>query len=586
MLFHIILLPEYPLPLSLLFYHEPFQNEKLVQTLLEGHSILSLEGSLSRDYNVEKKRSKESYVYAVESQEYQMVCTRPNIAFAYVGMLDGFDCGLQTGVQVFVDFDHAMRRSIIVMGDPWSEFPALSEDAECWRLTNISPKFQLDRPKRTVKPPSRYENSVYSNNTVKNMSSSNNKGSECEKVVTSKENTEELVVNGKCKMMNGDVLIDECNGGEVILIKGSKDSEEIFGSSLKKGPVSDENDKKNNANGVSNDNKYRSYAGITVLVAEGSKKWDKTLCGYFVGSSMAINELRYNLRRMWSRHGFKDIVDYNNGVYFMKFHFEAGIDFIREPEKIPLWIKMGNVPLEAWTVNGISALASRVGKPLVMDNVIASMCKVGVGRIGFARVLVEVDAKKALPSEIEVVYKNSLKEVICKKSVIVCYDWKPPVCSTCCVFGHTLLRCGKSKSRSNADNIPKAVHKEMCNGGNEIPKNISNKVDNEGFTTVHNRKNGSMNEKVLRPNFKPNTQQARGVNYKKGNMNDKQSAQFGYQHIKHNDSPKKTTEKPSGESGVNKESNSDSKIEQPKNSPNKKAWSVHGDILAAVKRSA
>nr|GEZ55904.1 hypothetical protein [Tanacetum cinerariifolium] len=78
--------------------------------------------------------------------------------------------------------------------------------------------------------------------------------------------------------------------------------------------------------------------------------------------------------------------------------------------------------------------------------------------------------------------------------------------------------------------------------------------------------------------------QARGVNYKKGNMNDKQSAQFGYQHIKHNDSPKKTTEKPSGESGVNKESNSGSKIEQPKNTPNKKAWSVHGDILAAVKR--
>ncbi|GJY81936.1 RNA-directed DNA polymerase, eukaryota, reverse transcriptase zinc-binding domain protein [Tanacetum coccineum] len=236
---------------------------------------------------------------------------------------------------------------------------------------------------------------------------------------------------------------------------------------------------------------------------------------------MAVNELRYNLRRMWSRHGFKDIVDYNNRIYFMKFHYEAGIDFIvnngpwmvknkplivqqwdinmyldkREPEKIPLWIKMCNVPLEAWTVNGISALASRVGKPLVMDNVTASMCKVGVGRIGFARVLVEVDAKKALSSEIEMVYKNSLKEVVCKNSVIVCYDWKPPVCSTCCVFGHTLLRCGKSKSRSNADNIPKAVHKEMCNEGNEIPKNISNKVDNEGFTTVHNRKNRSMNEK-------------------------------------------------------------------------------------------
>ncbi|GKC82076.1 hypothetical protein Tco_1137793 [Tanacetum coccineum] len=58
-----------------------FYNEKLVQTLLEGHSILSLEGSLSRDYDVEKKD---------------------------VGMLDKFDRGLY----VFVDSDYAMGRSI------------------------------------------------------------------------------------------------------------------------------------------------------------------------------------------------------------------------------------------------------------------------------------------------------------------------------------------------------------------------------------------------------------------------------------------------------------------------------------------
>ncbi|GJW95354.1 hypothetical protein Tco_0175026 [Tanacetum coccineum] len=33
-----------------------------------------------------------------------------------VGMLDGFDRGLQTDVQVFVDFDYAMGRSITLMG--------------------------------------------------------------------------------------------------------------------------------------------------------------------------------------------------------------------------------------------------------------------------------------------------------------------------------------------------------------------------------------------------------------------------------------------------------------------------------------
>ncbi|GJU87057.1 hypothetical protein Tco_1294603 [Tanacetum coccineum] len=65
-----------------------FYNGKLVQTLLEGHSILSLEGSLSRDCDVEKND---------------------------VGMLDKFDRGLQTDIYVFMDFDYTMGRSITVM---------------------------------------------------------------------------------------------------------------------------------------------------------------------------------------------------------------------------------------------------------------------------------------------------------------------------------------------------------------------------------------------------------------------------------------------------------------------------------------
>ncbi|GKF05682.1 hypothetical protein Tco_0036350 [Tanacetum coccineum] len=75
-----------------------FYNRKLVQTLLEGHFILSLEGSLSGDCDVEKN-GKWSCIYTVGSQEYQMVCTRLNIASEDVGMLDKFDRGLQTYVQ-------------------------------------------------------------------------------------------------------------------------------------------------------------------------------------------------------------------------------------------------------------------------------------------------------------------------------------------------------------------------------------------------------------------------------------------------------------------------------------------------------
>ncbi|GJX36424.1 hypothetical protein Tco_0247981 [Tanacetum coccineum] len=68
-------------------------NEKLVQ---KGHSILSLEGGLSGDCDVEKN-GKWSCIYAVESlQVYHGVYTRLDIASADVGMLDGFDHGLPT----------------------------------------------------------------------------------------------------------------------------------------------------------------------------------------------------------------------------------------------------------------------------------------------------------------------------------------------------------------------------------------------------------------------------------------------------------------------------------------------------------
>nr|GFA21442.1 zinc finger, CCHC-type [Tanacetum cinerariifolium] len=64
-----------------------FYNRKLVQTLLEGHFILSLEGSLLGNCEVEKN-CKWSCIYAVGSREYQMVCTRLDIASADVGILD------------------------------------------------------------------------------------------------------------------------------------------------------------------------------------------------------------------------------------------------------------------------------------------------------------------------------------------------------------------------------------------------------------------------------------------------------------------------------------------------------------------
>ncbi|GKD77149.1 zinc knuckle CX2CX4HX4C containing protein [Tanacetum coccineum] len=210
-----------------------------------------------------------------------------------------------------------------------------------------------------------------------------------------------------------------------------------------------------------------------------------------------------------SRHGFKDIVDLKNGVYFMKFHTDEGLELISnngpwivknkplivqkwdinvnldktDPDTIPLWVKIYNVPLEAWTVKGISALASRVGKPLVMDSVTASMCNLVVERTGFARVLVEVKANKALPSEIEIVYKNKAKEEICKKSV----------------------KCRKNKTViKNTENVQNISSDNSIEVRADLGKKDSNSDD--GFIVFHRRKEGGINEKGMKPNDKPNNQ--------------------------------------------------------------------------------
>ena len=50
------------------------------------------------------------------------------------------------------------------------------------------------------------------------------------------------------------------------------------------------------------------------LVMEGSKKWQFTLCSQFVGCNMIESEVKYNLRRMWSRFGIWEILSNRNGI--------------------------------------------------------------------------------------------------------------------------------------------------------------------------------------------------------------------------------------------------------------------------------
>ncbi|GKC74489.1 RNA-directed DNA polymerase, eukaryota, reverse transcriptase zinc-binding domain protein [Tanacetum coccineum] len=166
-----------------------------------------------------------------------------------------------------------------------------------------------------------------------------------------------------------------------------------------------------------------------------------------------------------------------------------------EPNTLPLWIKIMNPPLGAWSKKGLSALASIIGTPLIMDVMITMMCALGVGSLGYARVLVEANAKKGLDDNIDVLYKDKINGEQCVKKVRVECDWKPSVCSLCRVFGHSEKKCHKNlkpeeKIKEKVNDMEGFIHvgnmkvKRINKGCNEQLGNGALGVSSLGYARV------------------------------------------------------------------------------------------------------
>ncbi|KAL0287657.1 UNVERIFIED_CONTAM: hypothetical protein Sradi_7119100 [Sesamum radiatum] len=109
--------------------------------------------------------------------------------------------------------------------------------------------------------------------------------------------------------------------------------------------------------------------------------------------------------------------------------------------QVPVWIKLRHLPVELWTTDGLSIVASGVGKPLYPD-AITRACT----RLDFARVCVMLDiSAKLLKHIVIMVPKEDGSEVACK--VDVEYEWLPPKCTTCHSLGHSIKDCPTTKPK-------------------------------------------------------------------------------------------------------------------------------------------
>ncbi|GJT37448.1 zinc knuckle CX2CX4HX4C containing protein [Tanacetum coccineum] len=191
-------------------------------------------------------------------------------------------------------------------------------------------------------------------------------------------------------------------------------------------------------------------------VQEVRNQFENTLYRYFIGKRLAFHIVEAYARNTWSKFGFECVI-MHKGFYLFQFSTKAGMEKVLEntPWLIrlipiflnvwfvntklemdvitmaPIWVKIHNVPIGAFSEVGLSLITSKLGRPIMMDAYTSDLCLNPWGRNSYARVLVEVSSTCKFVESLVVAipFKDGSGHSL--ESLEVEFEWKPPRCETC-----------------------------------------------------------------------------------------------------------------------------------------------------------
>lgn len=206
--------------------------------------------------------------------------------------------------------------------------------------------------------------------------------------------------------------------------------------------------------------------GITV---DECSVWANTLVGHFIGKKLNFHAVKSIAFRIWGELGLQDVLAMDNGFFFFQFltgeavitvldggpwhmvkmplvlkRWSPNLTLLREDlSSVPLWTRLYGIPLEYWFEEGLSYIASAIGKPLYTDRMTSLKT-----RISYARLCVEVGATSDLIKEFDVQGNDGNLF-----TVFVTYDWTPDLYSFYNCFGHSSSGCAKGKSSRKGNEV-------------------------------------------------------------------------------------------------------------------------------------
>ncbi|GJT86006.1 zinc knuckle CX2CX4HX4C containing protein [Tanacetum coccineum] len=235
------------------------------------------------------------------------------------------------------------------------------------------------------------------------------------------------------------------------------------------------------------------------VIEKVSTRFEHTLYGYFIRKRMAFPVVEYYARNNWAKHGLKRIMMNTKGFFFFKFDSQAGLEAVleggpllirnspiilkkwsidtrlikEELTRIPIWVKLHDVPIQVFEEDDISLIATFIGKPVMLDSYTSAMCNDSWGRSSFARCLIEVNSD--LVDVVTIGIPSLTRDGFTKETIRVEYEWRPLRCDICKIFGHVHDHCPK-----------KVVSPPIVTTPNVVTPTVDK--TNDGFQTVGKKK--------------------------------------------------------------------------------------------------
>ncbi|KAL0281794.1 UNVERIFIED_CONTAM: hypothetical protein Sradi_7286300 [Sesamum radiatum] len=142
----------------------------------------------------------------------------------------------------------------------------------------------------------------------------------------------------------------------------------------------------------------------SAMVEVGSKRWQATAVGYFLGKKPFFPHVEAFAKANWK--GLQRVSATANGFFFFQFKtvafmeevieegpwlfqgqpvvlqaWEQGMSLRRQKHlQVPVWVRFRHLPLEYWTAEGLSAVASGIGSPLYTDKVTQACSRLDYAR--------------------------------------------------------------------------------------------------------------------------------------------------------------------------------------------------------------